>query len=58
MSEVLKSQRDAARTFAGERRTELVRELLRRLRTGGARRAEARPATPLRDAGGWSAPRP
>jgi len=33
--------------------TELVRELLRRrlLLIGGARRAEARPAAPLRDAG-------
>ena len=35
---------------------ELVRELLRRrLLTGGARRAEARPAVPSRDAGERSA---
>ena len=58
MTQVVRSQRAAARTLAGERRTELVRELLRRLRTGGARRAEARPAAPLRDAGGRSAPPP
>jgi hypothetical protein len=56
VTQVIKSQRVAAR-LAGERRTELVRALFRRLRTGGARRAEARPA-PLRDAGGRSALRP
>ena len=55
MTQVVRSQRAAARTLAGERRTELVRELFRRLRTGGARRAEARPAAPPRDAGGRSA---
>ena len=52
MTQVMQSQRAAAR-LAGERRTELVRELFRRLRTGGARRAEAPPA-PARDAGGRS----
>jgi hypothetical protein len=56
MTQVNRSQRVAAR-LAGERRTELVRELFRRLRTGGARRAEARPA-PLRDTSDRSALRP
>ena len=55
MTKIAKSQRVAVRTLAGERRTELVRELFRRLRTGGARRAKARPAAPPRDAGGRSA---
>jgi hypothetical protein len=57
MTQLNRSQRVAAR-LAGERRTELVRELFRRLRTGGARRAEARPAPPMRDTGGRSALRP
>ena len=57
MTQVIQSQRVAAR-LAGERRKELVRELFRRLRIGGARRAEARPATPPRDTGGRSALRP
>jgi hypothetical protein len=56
VTQVIQSQRVAAR-FQGERRIELVRELFRRLRTGGARRAEARPAPP-RDIGGRSALRP
>jgi hypothetical protein len=56
MTQVIQSQRVAAR-LADERRKELVRELFRRLRTGGARRAEARPAPP-RDASGRSALRP
>lgn len=53
MTQVIKSQRVAAR-LKGERRLELVRALFRRLRTGGARRAEAHPA-PQRDIGGRSA---
>jgi hypothetical protein len=57
MTQVDRSLRVAVR-LAGERRTELVRELFRRLRTGGARRAEARPAPPMRDTGGRSALRP
>jgi hypothetical protein len=56
VTQVTQSQRVAVR-LAGERRTELVRELFRRLRIGGARRAEARPAPP-RDTGGRSALRP
>jgi len=56
VTQIIQSQRVAAR-LRGERRVELVRELFRRLRTGGARRAEARPA-PQRDIGGRSALRP
>ena len=56
MTQIIQSQRVAAR-LRGERRVELVRELFRRLRTGEARRAEARPA-PQRDIGGRSALRP
>jgi len=54
---IAETQRTAAsRTGANARRIELVRELFRRrLLTGGARRAEAGPATPPRDAGGRSA---